>query len=82
MRLQIKINNGFKITKIGGTINHPWGMSLIDNKSVIVTSKKGLIYLINLDFPFDFVYFVIINSLILHIFRCIQSIPDYNDVHL
>ena len=46
---EIKINNEFKITKIGDTINHPWGMSLIDNKSVIVTSKKGLIYLINLD---------------------------------
>ena len=46
---EIKINNELKITQIGDTINHPWGMSLIDNKSVMVTSKKGLIYLINLD---------------------------------
>ncbi len=38
----------FKIQKISDTINYPWGMSLLDEKNILVTSKKGNIYFINL----------------------------------
>ncbi len=39
----------FKIVKITKTIKNPWGMSLINEKKLILTSKRGGIFLVNLD---------------------------------
>ena len=34
----------FKIVKITKTIKNPWGMSLINEKKLILTSKRGGIF--------------------------------------
>ncbi len=46
---QNKFNDKFKLEKISETINYPWGMSFLNKKKVLVSSKPGSIYLIDLD---------------------------------
>ncbi len=38
-----------KVIKISDSIKYPWGMSLVNKKNVILTSKSGGIFLVNLD---------------------------------
>jgi len=46
---QFEFSEKIKITKLGGTINYPWGMSLVNEKYLILTSKTGEIFLANLE---------------------------------
>ncbi len=39
----------FKIEKISDNINYPWGMTLLNKKNILVTSKPGYIFLIDLN---------------------------------
>ena len=38
-----------QISRVGKTIHYPWGMSLLNEKQLIITSKKGEIFLANLE---------------------------------
>ena len=37
-----------KIARIGPTLVHPWGLTLLDTQHVLVTTRPGSLYLINL----------------------------------
>ena len=46
---QSNFHHNFKIKKISDELSFPWGMTLLNKKEILVTSKLGNIYLIDLN---------------------------------